>query len=261
MITRRISSTVMLLTLLAMAGCDWMPGKPTEADKPVIKSTITNSHVLWTTYCSGCHGADVRWGPARPMNDPLYLATADRDYLIRIVRDGVEGSLMPAFGMPKGGPMTDEQVNELVDGMIEHWSNPAAVKGMDLPPLSSTNKGDVARGHDTFKTYCAQCHGDDGRGASAGSVVNDSYLALVTDQALRSTVICGRLDLGMPNYAGYAGGHKSPARQDLPPLSNQQIDDVVAWLVSHRAQFPGQPYPNTNTLEDTTQSAAVTATN
>ena len=242
-----------------MAGCDWMPGKPTEADKPVIKTTITNTHELWANHCSGCHGADGRWGPARPMNDPLYLATADRDYLIRIVRDRVEGSLMPAFGMPKGGPMTDEQINDLVDGMIKDWSNPTAVEGLTLPPMTAA-PGDASRGHVAFKTYCAQCHGDDGQGKTAGSVVNDSYLALVSDQALRSTVICGRLDLGMPNYAGYAGGHPSSARKDLPALSDTQISDIVAWLISHRSKFPGQPYPDTNTLGDLTSSADDTAT-
>ena len=259
MICRTAIPIFTMLAILTMAGCDWMPGKPTEADKPVIKTTITNSHELWMTYCSGCHGADGRWGPARPMNDPLYLALADREYLIRIVRDGVDGSLMPAFGMPKGGPMTDQQINDLVDGMIEHWSNPVAVKGMELPPLTAA-PGDVSRGQAVFKNYCAQCHGDDGRGGSAGSVVNDSYLALVSDQALRSTILCGRLDLGMPNYAGQVGGHHHPARKDLPPMSNQQISDVVAWLISHRVEFPGQPYPDTNTLDDPTQSAAATTT-
>ncbi|MCH2133266.1 MAG: c-type cytochrome [Phycisphaerales bacterium] len=233
---------------LTFAGCDWMPGKPTEADKPVIQTTITNFHVLWTTHCSGCHGADGRWGAARPLNDPMYLAIADQEYVTRVVTDGVGHTLMPPFGLPQGGPMTDEQIKIVVDGMWEHWSNPAVASNLKLPSISG-DTGSVSRGKSVFGTYCGSCHGDQGNGGLAGSVVDPSYLALVSDQALRSAVICGRLDLGMPNFAGYAGGHKSSKRADLSPLTDRQISDVVAWLASHRVEFPGQPYPDTTTIE------------
>jgi hypothetical protein len=50
-------------------------------------------------------------------------------------------------------------------------------------------------------------------------------VALVSDQALRTTVIVGRSDLGMPDW-----------RANIPvrPMSPQEISDVVAWLASHR---------------------------
>ena len=181
------------------------------------------------------------------MNDPLYLAIADDEYLTRITAEGVAGSLMPGFSIANGGPMTDEQIKIVVDGMRSHWANPAATKNMTLPPITG-KLGNVSQGAAVFKTYCGACHGDNGRGGTAGSVVNDSYLALVSDQSLRATVICGRIDLGCTNYAGYVGGHKTGHRNPLPDLSDQQIDDVVAWLASHRMEYPGQPYPNTNTL-------------
>jgi hypothetical protein len=63
--------------------------------------------------------------------------------------------------------------------------------------------------------------------------VDSSYLALVSDQALRTTIIVGIPELGAPDWRG-----------DLPgkPMSSKEISDVVAWLASQRAAFPGQPY-------------------
>jgi hypothetical protein len=65
--------------------------------------------------------------------------------------------------------------------------------------------------------------------------VNGSYLALVSDQDLRTVVIAGRPELGAPDW-----------RSDIPgrPMSAQEITDVVAWLSAQRRKSPGQPYPN-----------------
>jgi len=55
----------------------------------------------------------------------------------------------------------------------------------------------------------------------------------VSDQALRSAVIFGRTDLGMPDYREAKEGRA---------MSFQEIADVTAWLVAQRQTFPGQPY-------------------
>jgi cytochrome c oxidase cbb3-type subunit 3/ubiquinol-cytochrome c reductase cytochrome c subunit len=56
-------------------------------------------------------------------------------------------------------------------------------------------------------------------------VTDPAYLALVSDQALRTAVIAGRSDLEKPDW-----------RTNLPdrPMSPQDISDVVAWLGAHR---------------------------
>ena len=56
--------------------------------------------------------------------------------------------------------------------------------------------------------------------------MDPSYLALVSDQGLRTTVIAGRPDLGMPDWRGYVAGQ---------PLTPQQVSDVTAWLVGPAA--------------------------
>jgi mono/diheme cytochrome c family protein len=92
-----------------------------------------------------------------------------------------------------------------------------------------------------YVTYCASCHGTQGQGGLKGSAItNDSFLALVSDQGLRTIVIAGRPELGAPDW-----------RENLPgkPMSDQEITDVVAWLASHRVQIPGQPYSVANNAQ------------
>ena len=64
---------------------------------------------------------------------------------------------------------------------------------------------------------------------------NDSFLALVSDQGLRTIVITGRPDLQAPDWRGNVPGQ---------PMSDQEITDVVAWLASRRVQ--SQPYSASN---------------
>jgi mono/diheme cytochrome c family protein len=85
-----------------------------------------------------------------------------------------------------------------------------------------------------YGAYCAACHGADGHGgARANSIVDGSYLALVSDQYLRTTVIVGRPEMGAPDWRGDVPGK---------PLSPEDVSDVVTWLVAQRPKFPGQPY-------------------
>jgi cytochrome c oxidase cbb3-type subunit 3/ubiquinol-cytochrome c reductase cytochrome c subunit len=64
-------------------------------------------------------------------------------------------------------------------------------------------------------------------------VVDPSYLALVSDQWLRTVTIVGRAERGMPDWRGYVSGR---------PMNNSEVGDVVAWLASQRVPFAGQPY-------------------
>ena len=65
--------------------------------------------------------------------------------------------------------------------------------------------------------------------AVSGSIVDPSYLALISDQTLRSTIIAGRPDLGMPDWRSDTS---SPGSRSM---TDQEITGVVAWLAAHRA--------------------------
>jgi len=227
------------LVILALASCDAMPGRPKPAERPVLPSQITAFPVLYGRHCAGCHGAAGRLGAARPLNDPVYLALAPPDRLRKIIAEGVPGTAMPAFAAGLGGALTEAQIDAVVRELVARWARPTEVPG-ELPPYDApaavakgSGTGDPQRGQAVYAQACARCHGPEGTGGEqGGSIVDASYLALVSDQALRTAVIAGRPDLGMPDW-----------REDIPgqPLTPQQVSDVIAWLVSHRGPVEGRP--------------------
>jgi mono/diheme cytochrome c family protein len=193
---------------------------------------------LYANNCAACHGENGRRGAAVALADPVYLAIAGDEAIREVVANGVQGTAMPAFAESAGGLLTDKQIDVLTRGIRSRWSRPGILDGSNAPSYAAESAGDVRRGEAAFQTYCASCHGADGRGGPKGSAItNDSFLALVSDQGLRTIVIAGRPELGAPDWRGNVRGK---------PMSAQDVTDVVAWLVSQRAQVPGQPYSASN---------------
>jgi cytochrome c oxidase cbb3-type subunit 3/ubiquinol-cytochrome c reductase cytochrome c subunit len=155
--------------------------------------------------------------------------------------NGVPGTLMPAFAESQGGMLTDQQIAVLAQGVESRWGNANALGGQSVPPYASSSGGDPTQGQAAFATFCASCHGADGAGLTrnqihTGSLVDPAYLALISNQGLRSLVIAGQPDDGMPDWRSDMTGAGSRA------MTDKEITDVVAWLASHRVAAPGQPY-------------------
>jgi mono/diheme cytochrome c family protein len=87
---------------------------------------------------------------------------------------------------------------------------------------AETTPGDPVNGKHLFGRACFACHGP---GARVGLVTDPSYLALSTNQNLRTSIVVGRMDLGMPNYLFLIPKH---------PLNDQDVSDLVAYLASLR---------------------------
>jgi mono/diheme cytochrome c family protein len=222
---------------LALTGCDGLPGRPRPDARELAPTEIMAFAPLYARNCAGCHGETGRLGAARPLNDPVYLAVVPTERVRELVATGIPGTAQPAFALRAGGSLTDQQIDVLVQGIKDRWQRPEVVADYQMPTYAASraSSGDAAgvdRGRAVFAATCAGCHGQDGRGGPKGGAVTDpSYLALVSDQHLRTTVIAGRSDLGMPDWrlAGAAA-----------PLTPQQISDVVAWLVAQRRPVPGR---------------------
>jgi cytochrome c oxidase cbb3-type subunit 3 len=228
---------LLILGAISLYGCSNAPGRPVPGEMPAIPGEISDFKTLYAQNCAGCHGAEGKGGPAIALANPAYLAVADDAVLQSATAKGISGTSMPAFAQSAGGMLTSAQVDVIVKGIREHWSQPDLFHGADQPPYSTSASGDSSRGADVYATYCSSCHGADGRGGQkAGSIVNGSFLALVNDQELRTIVITGRPELGAPDW-----------RSDVPgrPMTPQEVSDVVAWLASQRPRYPGQPFPTT----------------
>jgi cytochrome c oxidase cbb3-type subunit 3 len=226
-----------LCAVMACAGCNSSPGKPGPDSEVIPPDQIMEFNVLYAGSCAACHGANGKGGAAVSLSDPVFLAIADDAAIRRVAANGVSGTPMPAFAQSAGGMLTDKQLDAIVSG-IRSWAKPDYLQGISPPPYASQAAGDPHKGADVYATYCLACHGADGKGETkASSIVNGSYLALVSDQDLRTNVIVGRPDMNAPDWRGDVPGR---------PLSAQEISDVVAWLAAQRPQLPGQPYPKSS---------------
>jgi mono/diheme cytochrome c family protein len=236
---RPILATLALVALIAWLMCTACSSAPLHRPElaVVAPSEVLDFDALYGQNCAGCHGVEGSGGAAMALANPVFLAIADDTVIRRTASNGVPGTPMPAFAQSAGGMLTDKQIDAIVHG-IRSWAKPAALAGQTPPPYTATAPGDPQRGTDAYRTYCSSCHGADGHGSNkASSIVNGSYLALVSDQQLRTIVIAGRPELDAPDWRGDVEGR---------PMSPQEVSDVVAWLSSQRPKFPGQPYSNTS---------------
>jgi len=202
------------------AGC----GGPEEEEK--LPEQVTDFEKLFSENCAGCHGPEGKQGAGPQLNDPLYQAVVSKDQLKNTISKGRPGTPMPAFAKSAGGMLTDQQVDILASEMQKRWGKPENFAGVALPPYASDSPGDAQHGAMVYRLKCLACHGVEGKGgAIAGAVADPSYLALASDQLLRTTVIVGRPAHGMPDF-----------RRSGKPIPPQDISDVVAWLGTHREQ-------------------------
>ena len=225
--------TPVAASLVLLAACDAAPGRPSRSSETLAPNEVVEFRVLYSRNCAGCHGEQGRGGAAIGLADPVYLAIADDTSIRKVIADGVSGTAMPAFAQRAGGMLTDAQIDVITSG-IRSWARPGALGGATPPLRVATSAGDPSRGREAYATYCASCHGAQGAGGPKGSAItDDSFLALVSDQGLRTVIIAGRADLGAPDWRGNLPGR---------PMSDQEITDIVAWLASQRVQSPGRPY-------------------
>jgi cytochrome c oxidase cbb3-type subunit 3 len=231
---RRSTFVFFTIALMTCAACTSSRGAPRADSETIPPSQILEFSLLYGQNCAGCHGVEGKGGAAFALADPVYLAIADDTVIRGTTSRGVPGTAMPAFAQSAGGMLTDKQIDALVRG-IRSWAKPDSFRGVTLPRYAAQSAGDPQRGANAYGTYCSSCHGVDGHGGKASSIVAGSYLALVSDQQLRTIVIAGRPELGAPDWRSDVEGK---------PMSEQEITDVVAWLAAKRAAIPGQPYPN-----------------
>ena len=215
--------------VIPLSGCGRAPGQP-KPDAVIRRpQDQLNFDTLYQENCAACHGTDGRNGAAMDLANPEYQAFVDDPSLRKWISRGMPGTQMPAFAVSAGGTLTDKQVDAIVRGMRTRWVSGASGGGRDLPPYMQGQNGNPMSGRQDYELYCASCH----RG-SRQQVTSPTYLALVSDQALRSIIVAGRPDIGHPDWRNLQPGH---------PLDSEAVTDMVAYLASLRVPAPGQPYP------------------
>lgn len=249
MMTSRLLILAASAAATLLTGCEKFPGQPDEHHHKYVRpEDVVDFKKLYVENCAGCHSLEAgKFAAARPLNDPAFVKFAGKANIEKLIADGVKGTAMPALGVKHGGYLTDTQIAVIANGILKAAgieSEATAASGDPALPYSAP-AGNAEAGKAAFAANCASCHGSDGKGVpdkKIGSIVDPGFLALSSDQSLRSIIAVGRPDLKHPDRTQVVAGKT---------LSDTEIADIVGYLASLR------PDPNTGVVPTPPVAVAV----
>jgi mono/diheme cytochrome c family protein len=191
-------------------------------------------HPFFVANCARCHGKDGE-GTVQPFREtmtyaepPLRYALArykaagkNEDDVRLIMRDAIErgrpGTLMPTWGLAYGGPLNEQQLNDVINYLV----SPEFQRPFPTP-------GTPTNGSALFQANCMVCHGRD-RNADGLVTGSEMYsggvgpnLSVVfqrlTPQEVFQTIHDGRINTNRPSMPTWA------------PLGDDAINALVAFL-------------------------------
>lgn len=178
-------------------------------------ATYEKGRALYERNCAACHGPKGE-GHATEEGTALgnqeFLATVSDEFIAQAIRGGRQNTAMRAWAVTRGGPLSSEDVNQIV-GFIRRWQTKPSVALAERP-----RRGDAARGASIYAAECARCHGETGTKGRYVALASPDLLAAASDAYLAAAIERGRPDTPMPTFRGW--------------LTEAQIDDVVALLRS-----------------------------
>ncbi len=220
--------------LLLWASAVWAQGPTNDQLKQIELGAR-----LYAENCAVCHGprGEGRFGATLAKNWPSIRPELR---IKETIEKGVPGSPMPAWSQKHGGPLTDEEIEALVLYILS-WETGG------LPPLSPTPtftprppitpvpnvEGDPNRGAILYAQNCAVCHGPNGEGR-IGATLARAWPSIRPDLRVKETIVRGVPGSPMPAWSQENGG----------PLSNEDINDIVAFILSWSATAPTPLQPS-----------------
>ncbi len=215
--------------------------------------------------CTTCHGNQAQGvsGPALRNND---LIKTDPQRAYDTIVNGVPGTAMPAWILNNGGPLNNQQINNVVAYLVnlqgvsqipsavpqpeEATETPPPAGAPTPEPAHPSNPGnpgqainlagDAGRGKVAFGAICAGCHGPEGvlgipnPGSEDGSVppLNPIDPTIVNPDA---KVFATNIDLFLEHGSVPDGPNPlivMPSFGDYKLLDPQQIADIIAYVIS-----------------------------
>jgi cytochrome c oxidase cbb3-type subunit III len=241
-----IFAGIVPLAISLLSGCD-LPGRPKPGPEVPRPEAVVSFDTLYGDNCAGCHGKTGENGSAADLANPEFEALIDDVSLRDVISNGEKGTLMPAFSTRNGGPLTNEQMDVIVQGMRTRWKKDNVFASETPPPYKAAHSGDITKGQADYLAACARCHGATAQQhGSAGSILDGSFLALINERTVRTTIIAGRPDIGEPDWRGHIAGRA---------MTDYEVTDVSAWLIAQKPAAPGQPYPNANPTTESPSKA------
>jgi mono/diheme cytochrome c family protein len=204
---------------------------------------VTHGSEIFDANCAVCHGPEGQGRVGADLSQD-FPAIDPEAFLVSVIANGVSGSKMPAWSQEKGGPLSDQDIQD-VAAFIESLSggrSPMAPTATSLPvtpvPTVPGVSGDPTAGRALFVENCAMCHGEQGQGL-VGANLNKAFASINPQQFVRATVSQGISGTAMPAWSQANGG----------PLTEAQIDDISAYIVSLGQQQAQEATPTPTPVE------------
>ena len=179
---------------------------------------------LYAAYCSTCHdtGTQGRYDtffntfiPA--VRGPSFQAAAEPAYVAANIRQGRQGTIMPAWG-PAAGGLTEADLARLTAYLLGR--DVAAEETAPDAGAARTGAGDPSRGLEIFVKNCTGCHGGAGQGKLGPSLDSPVFAAHASDAFLRRTIAEGRRNTAMPAFGSRGGAG----------LTDGDLDDLISFI-------------------------------
>lgn len=182
---------------------------------------------LYEENCKVCHGENGEGRVGATLSKDFPSIRPDLA-IENTIKNGVEGSVMPAWSTENGGPLVEEEIDALVLYILS-WET----GGLELmtpvpsptarPPLIPVPQvqGDPNNGALLYDQNCAMCHGANGEGR-VGATLDRVWTSIRPDLTVENTIRNGVPGSVMPAWSVENGG----------PLSEAHIDDIVSYIMT-----------------------------
>jgi mono/diheme cytochrome c family protein len=224
--TKRSIATSVLILIIALV-LTFVLIAQVSAQGEDNQDEIEQGAQLYAENCTVCHGPEGQgrvgatlaqdWPSIRP--DLRIEAT---------IRRGVPGSVMPAWSQENGGPLSNTEIDSLVQYILswETGGPPSVFPTLTPIPREALTpppdvEGNPNNGADLYQRNCLVCHGPDGQGRVGATLAKD-WPSIRADLRIQTTIARGVDGSVMPAWSQENGG----------PLTEGQINDLVAYILT-----------------------------
>lgn len=224
------------------------PSRRSTAAEEKKTESVTRGVAIFTQYCVPCHGpngkAEGRQGI--PLNTPQNQTTdpalgPQRDTVIRNTIQRGRGQIMPAWGRSDGGPLSSEQIDDLVAlirtgawAQVEERAREQAGGQLPTPPpLPTVPPAGPDQGKVLFGQVCAACH--QANDYPNGGQVGPNLTGLGAQQQTKQVGIAVNkeaLTAWINNPQAVKPGTPMPPKGGATNWTDTEVSSVVDYLLS-----------------------------
>jgi cytochrome c1 len=279
---RKIIAIVAMIAAMALLFLGYgfrEPARQVQSQEAQLDTSIGRGIDNFTTLCFPCHGEKGQGAIVPDSNPPRLAPALDRadlrptdsdtrtkeyDFIFKTIQRGRPGTPMPTWGQIDGGPLLDEQINELTL-MIMNGDQQVEYEGKLGTPWQHT--ADVIDDHVAAGLVQMPQQPD---------VTSQAFYQQLTPQQQQGVQVILQRGCGgchtIPNIPGASGtiGPNLGPHDNVPPVSqrpliatypngtvpNSSVDDLSKWIMNPQALKPGTAMPTLGLSQADSDAAA-----